>query len=99
MFATVVMGVSWIGALLILHSSFTGRLKLSMILGGLQILLMVIVRDLARAAYLDQVFSPSQLENMNELSPLIAFLLVFVIGLIAIYYMISLIFKPKTQKS
>jgi hypothetical protein len=69
-----------------------------MILGGIQVLLMVFVRDLARAAYLDQVFKPSQLENMNELSPLIAFLLVFVIGLVAIWYMITLIFKPKTQQ-
>ncbi len=44
-------------------------------------LVMVIVRDLARAAYLNEVFSPSQLENVRELSPLIAFLLVFVVGL------------------
>ncbi len=99
MFATIVMAISWIGALLILHSSFTGRLKLSMVLGGIQILLMVIVRDLARAAYLDQVFSPSQLENVKEFSPLVVFLLVFVIGLVALYYMITLIFKPKTQQS
>lgn len=99
MFATIVMGISWIGALMILHSSFTGRLKLSIFLGGIQILLMVLVRDLARAAYLDQVFSPAQLENVKELSPLIVFLLVFVIGLVAIYYMITLIFKPKTQQS
>ncbi len=98
MFATILMGISWLGALLILHSAFTGRFTLSMILGGIQVLLMVFVRDLARAAYLDQVFKPSQLENMNELSPLIAFLLVFVIGLVAIWYMITLIFKPKTQQ-
>ncbi|MFH0757233.1 MAG: hypothetical protein V2B15_08105 [Bacteroidota bacterium] len=99
MFATIVMALSWIGTLLILHSSFTGRFRLSMFLGGIQILLMVVVRDLARAAYLDQVFSPSQLENVKEFSPLVAFLLVFVIGLVALYYMITLIFKPKTQQS
>ena len=39
MFATILMGVGWLGALLILHSSFTGRLQLSMILGGLQVLI------------------------------------------------------------
>jgi hypothetical protein len=98
-FATIVMALGWTGALLILHSSFTGRFKLSMFLGGIQILLMVVVRDLARAAYLDRVFSPSQLENVKEISPLVAFLLVFVIGLVALYYMITLIFKPKTQQS
>ncbi len=68
-------------------------------MGGIQVLFMVIIRDLARAAYLDQVFRPSELENMQEASPLVAFLLVFVIGLLALYYMISLIFKPKTQQS
>ncbi|MFO7668296.1 MAG: hypothetical protein R6W31_01430 [Bacteroidales bacterium] len=99
MFATILMAISWIGAFLILHSSFTGRLNLSMFLGGIQVLLMVVIRDLARAAYLDQVFSPSQLENIKEVSPLVAFLIVFVIGLVALYYMITLIFKPKTQQS
>jgi hypothetical protein len=54
---------------------------------------MVIIRDLSRAAYLDGIFRPSQLENINEISPLIAFLLVFVIGLLALFYMIRLIFK------
>jgi len=99
MFATILMAISWIGALLILHAAFTGRFILAMILGGIQVLLMVIVRDLARAAYLEEVFKPAQLENVGELSPLIAFLLVFVIGLVAVYYMITLIFKPKTQQS
>jgi hypothetical protein len=70
-----------------------------MFLGGIQVLLMVVIRDLARAAYLDQVFSPSQLGNIKEVSPLVAFLVVFVIGLVALYYMITLIFKPKTQQS
>jgi len=99
MFATIMMVIGWLGALLILHSAFTGRLKASMLLGGVQILLMIIIRDLARAAYLDQVFRPGELENVKELTPLVAFLLVFVIGIYALYYMISLIFKSKTQQS
>ncbi len=36
---------------------------------------------------------------MGEPSPLIVFLLVFVVGLLAIYYMIRLIFKSKTSQS
>jgi hypothetical protein len=98
-FATVMMVTGWLLALLILHSAFTGRLKSAMILGGLEVLNMVIVRDLARGAYLKDIFKPSQLENMGEPSPLIVFLLVFVVGLLAIYYMIRLIFKSKTTQS
>jgi len=98
-FATFMMVTGWLLALLILHSSFTGRLKTAMILGGLEVLVMVIVRDLARGAYLKELFRPSQLENVGELSPLIAFLLVFVVGLLAIYYMIRLVFKSKTSQS
>lgn len=98
-FATFMMVTGWLLALLILHSSFTGRLTTAMILGGLEVLVMVIVRDLARAAYLNELFRPSQLENVHELSPLIAFLLVFVVGILALYYMISLIFKSKTSQS
>ena len=99
LFATAMMVSGWIVAVLILHSSFTGRLTAAMILGGIEVFVMVIVRDLARTAYLKEVFHPSQLENMAEVSPLIAFLLVFVVGLIAIYYMIRLIFKSKSPQS
>jgi len=93
------MVTGWLLALLILHSAFTGRLTTAMILGGLEVLVMVIVRDLARLAYLKEVFRPSQLENVSEFSPLVVFLLVFVVGLLAIYYMIRLISKSKTPQS
>jgi len=98
-FATVMMAAGWIGALLILHSAFTGRFNLAMILGGLQVVLMVIIRDISRRAYLDGVFHPNSLENVKELSPFIVFLLVFVIGLLLLYYMIRLMSKPKTPQS
>jgi hypothetical protein len=99
LFATAMMVIGWIVALLILHSSFTGRLNAAMILGGIEVLVMVVVRDLTRSAYLKEVFRPSQLENVGESSPLIAFLLVFAVGILALYYMISLIFKVKSPKS
>ncbi len=98
-FATILMVIAWLGALLILHSAFTNRLNSGMVLGALQVIVMVIIRDLSRAAYLDGVFSPSQLENVKEGSPLVVFLLVFVVGLVLIYYMVSQIFKPKTPQS
>lgn len=98
-FASAMMVTGWLLALLILHSAFTGRLTMAMILGGLEVLVMVIVRDLARLAYLEDVFRPSQLENVGESSPLVVFLLVFVVGLLAIFYMIRLISKSKTPQS
>lgn len=97
--ATIVMGLGWLGALAILHSAFTGRLKMSMFLGGIQVILMIIVRDMARMAYLNKVFHPAELENVRQLSPFIAFLVVFVIGLFSLYYMIRLMSKPKSQES
>ena len=99
LFATALMISGWLLALLILHSSFTGRITIAMILGGLEVLVMVIVRDLARAAYLKEQFHPSQLENVKEVSPFIAFLLVFVVGVYALYYMLRLMLKPKTSQS
>ena len=98
LFATAMMVTGWIVALLILHSAFTGRFTAAMILGGIEVLVMVVVRDLARMAYLREIFHASQLENVGESSPLIAFLLVFAVGLFALYYMISLMFKAKTPQ-
>jgi len=97
--ATALMVAGWLLALLILHSTFTGRFAPAMILGGLEVLVMVIVRDLARSAYLKEIFHPSQLENVNQQSPLYVFLLVFVVGLFALYYMIRLMFNAKTSQS
>jgi hypothetical protein len=93
------MVVGWILALLILHSSFTGRLSAAMVLGAMEVLVMVVVRDLSRTAYLKEAFHPNQLENVGEVSPLIAFLLVFLVGLFALYYMIRLIFTSKAPQS
>ena len=61
--------------------------------------LMVIIRDLVRQAYLGEIFHPKDLVLAKQASPLLAFLLVFVIGLVALYYMIKLIFKPSTEQS
>ena len=98
-FPTVLMGLGWIGALLILHSAFTGRFTSAMILGAFQVVVMVIIRDIARRSYLDGVFHPNQLANVREASPFIVFLLVFIAGMFLIYYMLRLMSKPKTPQS
>ncbi len=99
LFATAMMVTGWLVALLILHSSFTGRFTAAMVLGGIEVFVMVVVRDLSRTAYLKEVFQISQLENVGETSPLIVFLLVFLVGLLALFYMIRLIFTSKAPKS
>ena len=96
---TIIMIISWILSLLIMHSAFTGRLLTSTIFGLLVMALMVIIRDLVRHAYLGDVFHPKDLIIAKQASPLLAFLLVFVIGLLSLYYMIKLITKPSTEQS
>lgn len=96
-YATVLMIVGWLCALGILHAGFTGRLLQASVLGVAVVTTMVLVRDVARQAYLGSYFHPGDLENVRELSPFIAFLIVFIIGLGLIYYMIRLMFQPKTQ--
>ncbi len=99
MLSTVLMAVGWIGALWILHAAFTNRFRTAMILGLAQVLVMVLVRDMARQAYLGATFRPSDLANVHEISPFIVFLLVFVAGILALYYMIRLITQSKTRES
>ena len=96
---TAIMLVSWIFGLLILHSALTGKLKTASLFGVITMVLMVIMRDLVRHAYLGDIFHPTDLVVSPQASPLIAFLLIFVIGLGAIYYMIKLLTKPSTEKS
>jgi len=95
---TLLMTGGWILALLILHSAFTKRLWASLIWGLMTLVVMIIIRDLVRHAYLGEIFSPADLVTTGESSPLLAFLVIFVIGLISIYYMLKLMFKPKTEQ-
>lgn len=68
------------------------------IINALAILLvMIVLRDLVRHAYLGDIFSPADLTVERQFSPLIAFLAVFAIGLASLYYMITLMLKSKTK--
>lgn len=93
---TVLMVIGWLLALLILHSALTNRFWTSLGFGLLTLIIMIIMRDLVRHAYLGEVFHPRDLAVTGEVSPLLAFLVVFVVGLLAIFYMIRMIIKPKT---
>jgi hypothetical protein len=99
MAATIVMSLSIISALLILHSAFTGRLTSSLILLLVQVALMVAVREFTRYEYLSGIFHPAQLRNVNQTSPLVAFLLIFLLGIAATFYMIRLAMRPAEAKN
>jgi len=95
---TIMMSVGWILALLILHSALTNRFWMALTSGLLAMTVMVVIRDLVRHAYLGDVFKPKELTVTGEASPLVAFLVIFVIGLASIYYMVRLLMKSKTEQ-
>ncbi len=99
MAATMMMSLSIISALFILRSAFTGRLVSSLVLLLVQVALMVAVREFTRYEYLSGIFHPAQLQNVHQASPLFVFLLLFLLGLTAIFYMIRLSMKPAVSKS
>ncbi|MCF8378894.1 MAG: hypothetical protein K9H49_04905 [Bacteroidales bacterium] len=99
MAATIFMTVGLIGALGIIYSGLKGNLNLTLILGVLQVMIMIIVRQYSRAFYLDGIFRPSDLQNSHQPSSLIVFLIVFLVGLATLYYMIRLSATSKNNQS
>jgi hypothetical protein len=57
---------------------------------GTTILLMVLVRDLARQAYLAPYFHPADLQIVPQWSPMLLFLAILVIGVAVVVYMLKL---------
>ncbi len=66
-----------------------------MIAALLLLTLMIINREFLRNAYLDGIYQPADMEVARQVSPLIVFLIVFVIGIFSLYYMIRLSLKSK----
>lgn len=95
---TITMIFTWFAAIGILFSAFTYRLRLSIFFGALQILLMVIIREMSRFAYLKADFHPSNLENIDKTSSLNMFIFVFLVGIYLVYFMIKLMLKSKKSE-
>jgi hypothetical protein len=96
-YATLLMISGWLLTLGILHAGFTGRLAMAALLGLTVVVVMVLMREVVRHAYLETWFHPRDLENIRVVSPLVVFLLIFGIGCYSIYYMIRLMYKPKNS--
>ncbi|MFA9389110.1 MAG: hypothetical protein ACERKD_04860 [Prolixibacteraceae bacterium] len=97
--ATLLMGIALISALLIIYFALKGKLVQALIQGLFQVIIMAIVREVSRSKYLIDLFKPSELVNVHQTSPLVVFLLTFVIGLLAIYFMYTLTLTSKSNKS
>jgi hypothetical protein len=73
-----------------LFAGYKAKLKPAVGFTAGTILLMVLVRDLARQAYLSPYFHPSSLPVIPQTSPLVFFLVTLVIGLAVVVYMLKL---------
>ena len=78
------------GAILILVFGFKNRVWPGAGALLLTVIVMVLMRDIVRTAYLKPFFSVSSLTLVKQYSPMILFLAVFIIGLILVAYMLKL---------
>ena len=85
------------GALSIMYS-LRGRVMPTLYLALLTVFLMILVRDLIRAAYLQPYFTVSDLTVIPQYSPLILFLLFFVGGLVLIGWMLKMAYQAFNNK-
>lgn len=98
MAATILMCISILMALSMLLSAFRKKLNATIIHLLIIMVFMVIIREFLRAAWLKDISHPQSLEQVNKISPFIAFLIVFAVGIYLIYYMLRLA-TEKTEKS
>jgi hypothetical protein len=71
----------------------------SALLVFLGVFCMVIGRHFLRLVYLNGEFSPAALDTSGQLSPLVMFLLVFVAGLLVLFWMIRKYFTARPESS
>ncbi len=96
---TVALVVGIALALMALALGFKDRVWPCVVLTVVVIATMAVVRDLVREAYLNPYFKPSELTLTPLYSPLIAFLIVMGIGLLALAYMLKLSARAGQQST
>lgn len=89
-FATALLGVGFVLALLAIVTGFRRRIWPTVWLTVATMVVMVLMRDTVRAGYLASYFHPSQLTVVPQYSPLILFLVSFAIGIAFVIYMLRL---------
>lgn len=91
-----------LGAIIGIYSIATAiqqRVKLTSFLAVLTIILMVLLRDLVRSAYLDPYFAMSNREVLGEYTPLVLFIITLVAGLAIIGWMLKVAAEVKEVRS
>jgi len=96
--ATILMVLGLLLSASMIITAFRSKLNAILFHLLLIIVIMVVMREYLRAAWLNNVFSPASLESTGKVSSFIAFLLVFLAGIYFIYYMYRLA-TNKNEKS
>ncbi len=96
--ATLLLGLSLLMLVSMLITAFRSKLNITLIHLVVIIVIMAIMREYLRAAWLNGVFSPSSLETTGKISSFIVFLIVFLAGIYMLYYMYRLA-TNKNKKS
>jgi len=91
----LVTGLVLAGALV--YFGFKRKLMLISVVALMQMVIMILMRDMVRFAYLNPYFHPADLTVTPQYSPLIFFLVVFAIGLVLVGYMIKLALGCKKE--
>ncbi len=87
---TVLLFIGLMGAIIALVMAMRGRVWPTTGAAICTIVVMVLMRDALRAAYLSPYFAPASLKVVPEYSPMILFLISFAIGLALVFYMLKL---------
>lgn len=96
-YASILLLVGVLLAIGLVFMAVKGRLWPTASALILTLLVMMLMRDVVRGGYLSQYFSPSDLELNVVISPLILFLVTFVVGLGVLYWMIRTALDPRQR--
>lgn len=77
----------------LIMSSLQGKLNITLYLLLALLVIMIFIRDFVRQSYLADVFKLSDLQVRHEYGSMILFLLSFVVGIVALFYMVKLLVK------
>lgn len=89
-FASILLPVGVLLGVYALVMGFQKKVKPAAVLTVATVLVMALMREVVRFGYLDGVFHPRELAVEPQISPLILFLLVFLVGIVCVVYMLKL---------
>lgn len=98
MIATILMILGLIMSASMIFTALRTKLYATLVHLLLILLIMVVMREYLRAAWLTYIFSPASLQTTGKISSFIVFLIVFLAGINILYYMYRLA-TNKNEKS